>query len=239
MAPLTYQKPNGEWGIEGVDLTTLPPKVYGALCKLHDLERNEDVAIEHLAKMCGVSVVDLDEFIHGPVLHIDHQDPGPDDGSGGGGAMAHMGSGGSGGCGRPMRLISLTADRVLELEQAQIAGGLMVLPPDKVQWVKAILAERNRQDQKWGFPQKNTYCEWASILEEEAGELCKELNELNFGRGDSEKMAAEAVQVAAVALAILEQQNVTMQVTLQVAKALGRICPSVPTEGEGVTDDVH
>lgn len=36
--PLTYQKPSGEWGIEGVDLTALPPKVYGALMKLRDIE---------------------------------------------------------------------------------------------------------------------------------------------------------------------------------------------------------
>lgn len=35
---ITYCKPDGEWGIEGVDLTTLPPKVYSALCKLKDIE---------------------------------------------------------------------------------------------------------------------------------------------------------------------------------------------------------
>ena len=36
--PLTYRKPSGEWGIEGVDLSTLPPPVYGALAKLMRLE---------------------------------------------------------------------------------------------------------------------------------------------------------------------------------------------------------
>ena len=36
--PLTYHKPSGEWGIEGVDLSTLPPQVYGALAKLMRLE---------------------------------------------------------------------------------------------------------------------------------------------------------------------------------------------------------
>ncbi len=36
--PLTYLKPSGEWGIEGVDLATLPPPVYGALAKLMRLE---------------------------------------------------------------------------------------------------------------------------------------------------------------------------------------------------------
>lgn len=36
--PLTYRKPSGEWGIEGVDLSALPPQVYGALAKLMRLE---------------------------------------------------------------------------------------------------------------------------------------------------------------------------------------------------------
>lgn len=35
--PLTFRV-NGTWGIEGVNLSTLPPKVYGALKKLCDLE---------------------------------------------------------------------------------------------------------------------------------------------------------------------------------------------------------
>ena len=29
---------SGEWGIPGVDLASLPPGVYGALCKLKDME---------------------------------------------------------------------------------------------------------------------------------------------------------------------------------------------------------
>lgn len=35
---LTWKKENGEWGLEGVDLASLPPAVYGALCKLKDIE---------------------------------------------------------------------------------------------------------------------------------------------------------------------------------------------------------
>lgn len=110
-----------------------------------------------------------------------------------------------------------------ELSQADQDGRLVVLPHGKAQWLKAILDERNRQDQKWGFPQENTYGEWGSILAEEAGELCKELNELNFGRGDPGKMETEAVQVAAVALSILEHAAVAHDVTVQVAEALGRL----------------
>ena len=37
-AALTWLKPNGEWGMKGVDLAALPPEVCGALCKLMRLE---------------------------------------------------------------------------------------------------------------------------------------------------------------------------------------------------------
>lgn len=63
MAKLTFYKPNGEWGVEGVDLSTLPTKVYCALCKLHDLEHKEDAAIENLAKLSGVSASRLEHWI--------------------------------------------------------------------------------------------------------------------------------------------------------------------------------
>lgn len=56
--------PSGEWGIPGVDLATLPPRVYGALCKLKDMEAllevinspavrawERDDAIEQLIRM--------------------------------------------------------------------------------------------------------------------------------------------------------------------------------------------
>lgn len=91
------------------------------------------------------------------------------------------------------------------------------------EWIAMIVAERDRQDKKWGFPQENTFSEWGNILAEEAGELCAELNELNFGRGDRKKMVDEAVQVAAVALSILEQQEIAEFITLCCAKAVGRV----------------
>lgn len=118
---------------------------------------------------------------------------------------------------------AMPLERAQELAQAEKDGRLVVLPLDKIRWINAILAERERQDGKWGYPQENTYCEWASILTEEVGELAKEMNELNFGRGDAERMEAEAVQVAAVALSILEQSAVAYVVTVQTAVALGRM----------------
>lgn len=117
----------------------------------------------------------------------------------------------------------LMPERVAEFAEADKDGRLVVLPKDQAWWIKGIIDERNQQDQKWGFPQKNTYCEWSSILAEETGELAKELNELNFGRGDRSRMIIEAVQVAAVALAILEQSGVAYEVTLKSAAALGRV----------------
>lgn len=95
--------------------------------------------------------------------------------------------------------------------------------PAQSKWIQKILVERKRQDEKWGFPQENSYCEWGSILSEEVGELCKELNELNFRRGDLEKMETEAVQVAAVALSILEQSGVAEAVRQKISNVLNRV----------------
>lgn len=39
MNRMTWNQPDGSWGIEGVELETLPPKVYGALYKLMDYEK--------------------------------------------------------------------------------------------------------------------------------------------------------------------------------------------------------
>lgn len=67
-----------------------------------------------------------------------------------------------------------------------------------------VLREHDRQDEIWGFPQHNSFAEWGCILGEEAGELIKELCDLQFGRGDVDRMIEEAVQTAAVAVSIIE-----------------------------------
>jgi NTP pyrophosphatase (non-canonical NTP hydrolase) len=70
--------------------------------------------------------------------------------------------------------------------------------------------ERNRQDAKWGDQSGNHPFEWMSILGEEYGELCEAVNETFFQNGDKpergglDKIRKEAVQVAAVAVAIIE-----------------------------------
>lgn len=73
-----------------------------------------------------------------------------------------------------------------------------------------VIAERDRQDAKWG-QQDHTPIEWMAILQEEVGEAAKEALEHHFGPRyypeDAERLAryrAELVQVAAVAVAAIE-----------------------------------
>lgn len=72
-----------------------------------------------------------------------------------------------------------------------------------------VLAERARQDAKWGV-QNHVLTDWVPILGEEFGEFCQAVLEgdtFNNGRRDEftvDAIRAEAVQVAAVALAIVE-----------------------------------
>lgn len=73
--------------------------------------------------------------------------------------------------------------------------------------VRMVLAERERQDKKWGYPQKNTPFEWISILTEEVGELAQALNDSLLGPKPCRRMDSvirETIHVAAVALSIVE-----------------------------------
>lgn len=69
---------------------------------------------------------------------------------------------------------------------------------------QAIEKERNRQDQKWGFPQKNTLPEWGIILCEEVGEAITEINDAHFRSKPQDQLIRELVQVTAVSVAIIE-----------------------------------
>ena len=71
-----------------------------------------------------------------------------------------------------------------------------------------ITEERDRQNAKWGI-QNHTPIEWCAILTEEVGEVNKEALEFHFKRfykdtGQLERYEKELIQVAAVALAMLE-----------------------------------
>lgn len=70
--------------------------------------------------------------------------------------------------------------------------------------IKHVLDERKRQDEQWG-EQDNELTFWMSILGEEFGEACQAVNnyKLNLTENTS-AIQEELVQVAAVAIAILE-----------------------------------
>lgn len=73
-----------------------------------------------------------------------------------------------------------------------------------------VARERVRQDDKWGR-QDHAWEWWLAILGEEYGELCQAILETHFvdnpehlTKGGINNIRAEAVQVCAVALAIIE-----------------------------------
>lgn len=66
-----------------------------------------------------------------------------------------------------------------------------------------VLAERNRQDAKWGEQNHDPFT-YLAILIEEVGELGKAALHLRFGGPEAFGVREEAVQTAAVSLAIVE-----------------------------------
>jgi len=76
-----------------------------------------------------------------------------------------------------------------------------------------IIAERGRQDAKWG-QQNHTHEWWLAILMEEVGELSQAILETHFDanpdgspHGGLVNVKKEAVQCAAVAMALVECMN--------------------------------
>jgi NTP pyrophosphatase (non-canonical NTP hydrolase) len=66
-----------------------------------------------------------------------------------------------------------------------------------------ILAERRRQNEKWGVQEHNPFV-WFAILSEEVGELAQACLHDEFGGKAKGALKAELVQVAAVAIQWLE-----------------------------------
>lgn len=76
---------------------------------------------------------------------------------------------------------------------------MTILPSTLVQ----LLAERAKQDAKWGR-QDHTPIEWLAILTEEVGEFAQEALRHRFGGKVDPNLKYEVVQVAAVAIEIIE-----------------------------------
>lgn len=69
--------------------------------------------------------------------------------------------------------------------------------------IRMVLVERERQDRKWGV-QNHDVPIWMEILTEEVGEIARADLEFTFGDALREDILVEMVQVAAVALAMIE-----------------------------------
>jgi NTP pyrophosphatase (non-canonical NTP hydrolase) len=71
--------------------------------------------------------------------------------------------------------------------------------------IHSILDERRAQEARWGI-QRHSWPEWVAILTEEVGEAAHEAIEEHWHpSGDLSRLRAELVQVAAVAVAMIEQ----------------------------------
>ena len=75
--------------------------------------------------------------------------------------------------------------------------------------IQLVIQERINQEAKWGV-QNHSPIEWCAILMEEVGEMAKEAHEYHFrgkyykDTGQLQRYEKELIQVAAVALVMLE-----------------------------------
>jgi NTP pyrophosphatase (non-canonical NTP hydrolase) len=78
--------------------------------------------------------------------------------------------------------------------------------PKKV--IEEVMEERQRQHSLWGL-QRHPLGKWLGILGEEFGEVCEAINRIHFPKDakltDSDNLEEELIQLAAVAVAIVEQ----------------------------------
>lgn len=85
-----------------------------------------------------------------------------------------------------------------EIPDPRVFGDCELIAPE----LEAIDAEIRSVLDRFGY-QSLTLFDWASILGEEYGEVCKAVNDYEFGsqaQGDLEDVYKELVQVAAVAV---------------------------------------
>ena len=96
----------------------------------------------------------------------------------------------------------------------------------RLQRAKAILDERDHQDEKWGL-QDHTLDEWMTILTKWQGKLATAIIEGWEDLSDT-GWRRRAIQVAAIALAMVEQ---TAEIDAEAKQSLGSLTPGWgPTE---------
>lgn len=78
-----------------------------------------------------------------------------------------------------------------------------LVPRDRRKVLNEVNAERDRQDRKWG-EQNHSPAHWLMILGEEVGEANKAALEAHFKGKDLSEYRAELIQVAAVAVSMIE-----------------------------------
>lgn len=70
--------------------------------------------------------------------------------------------------------------------------------------IRSVIAEMNRQDEKWGADRDQHPFVWQTILSEEVGEFSQAILHDEFGGHKSGTAREEMVQIVAVALQIIE-----------------------------------
>lgn len=78
------------------------------------------------------------------------------------------------------------------------------LSPEGVSALESVLLERVNQDLKWGDQSHHSEGDWLLILQEEIGEWSQAVLDARFKSADPKLIREELVQVAAVALSMLE-----------------------------------
>ena len=116
---------------------------------------------------------------------------------------------------RPEQTDSLIRERDAIREALRMGGRGVIMDAVMQRAVELVVGERHRQTDKWGDESGNHPFQWMSILMEEVGELAEAVNEtvnetcfpsphVKPERGGRAAILREAVQVAAVAVAIAE-----------------------------------
>lgn len=78
-----------------------------------------------------------------------------------------------------------------------------LVDPATLTLLEEVGVERYRQNARWGI-QNHDPLAWSAILGEEVGEVLKEVNEIYFRQKDTKEYRKELLQVAAVAVAMIE-----------------------------------